>query len=57
MNINFGLFPPIPPIITDNGKKKKVKGKDRKKAMSDKALAALEIWLAENDIDAKKQTA
>ncbi|MGM0421769.1 MAG: methylenetetrahydrofolate--tRNA-(uracil(54)-C(5))-methyltransferase (FADH(2)-oxidizing) TrmFO [Pseudomonadota bacterium] len=57
MNINFGLFPPIPPIITENGKKKKVKGKDRKKAMSDKALAALEVWLAENDTDARKQTA
>lgn len=45
MNINFGLFPPIPPIIRENGKKKKVKGRDRKKAMSDRAFIALEDWL------------
>ena len=45
MNINFGLFPPIPPIVRENGKKKKVKGRDRKKAMSDRALIALEDWL------------
>lgn len=45
MNINFGLFPPIPPIIRENGKKKKVKGRDRKKAMSDRALASLDSWL------------
>lgn len=45
MNINFGLFPPIPPIIRENGKKKKVKGRDRKKAMSDRALASLDNWL------------
>ena len=28
-----------------NGKKKKVKGRDRKKAMSDRALQDLEDWL------------
>ena len=30
-----------------NGKKKKVKGRDRKKAMSDRALADLNVWLKE----------
>ena len=47
MNVNFGLFPPIPPIVRENGKKKKVKGRDRKKAMSDRALADLNVWLKE----------
>ena len=36
MNVNFGLFP-----LLD----KKVKGKDRKQAMSDRALADLATWL------------
>jgi len=36
MNVNFGLFPPLD---------KKVKGKDRKQAMSDRALAELTVWL------------
>jgi methylenetetrahydrofolate--tRNA-(uracil-5-)-methyltransferase len=36
MNVNFGLFPPL---------EKKVKGKDRKQAMSDRALADLAAWL------------
>ena len=38
MNVNFGLFPPLD---------KKVKGKDRKQAMSDRALADLAAWLGE----------
>ena len=38
MNVNFGLFPPLD---------KKVKGKDRKQAMSDRALADLAVWLGE----------
>jgi methylenetetrahydrofolate--tRNA-(uracil-5-)-methyltransferase len=38
MNINFGLFPPLPPG-------KKIKGKDRKQAMSERALAELAGWL------------
>jgi methylenetetrahydrofolate--tRNA-(uracil-5-)-methyltransferase len=36
MNVNFGLLPPLD---------KKVKGKDRKQAMSDRALADLAAWL------------
>ena len=49
MNVNFGLMPlpdkdmlaPIQP----NGKRKKLKGKDRKKAYSDRARADLDHWL------------
>jgi methylenetetrahydrofolate--tRNA-(uracil-5-)-methyltransferase len=40
MNINFGLFPPI----TVEGRKK-VKGRDRRAAMSARALADLDAWL------------
>ncbi len=45
MNINFGLFPPVDPTITVNGKRRKLKGKDRKKAYSDRALENIKIWL------------
>ncbi len=38
MNVNFGLFPPLPPG-------NKIKGKDRKQAMSERALADLSQWL------------
>ncbi len=41
MNVNFGLFPPVAP---PEGKRK-IKGRDRKKAMSDRALANLDQWL------------
>ncbi len=49
MNINFGLFPlpsddmlrPVQP----NGKRKKLKGKDRKKAYTTRALKDLDEWL------------
>ncbi len=39
MNINFGLFPPLE---TD------LKGRDRKKALSDRALADIDRWLDRN---------
>ena len=35
MNINFGLFPPF---------KHRLKGRERKKAHSDRALSELEVW-------------
>jgi len=38
MNVNFGLFPDLPP-------QPRVRGKDRKKAMSARALADLDQWL------------
>jgi methylenetetrahydrofolate--tRNA-(uracil-5-)-methyltransferase len=40
MNVNFGLFPPL-------ASPKKIKGKDRKQAMSTRALADLAEWLGE----------
>jgi methylenetetrahydrofolate--tRNA-(uracil-5-)-methyltransferase len=48
MNVNFGLFPPL-------SQSKKIKGKDRKQAMSERALDDLSAWLersapAENQI-------
>ncbi len=38
MNVNFGLFPPL-------SQAKKIKGKDRKQAMSERALDDLSGWL------------
>lgn len=40
MNVNFGLFPP-PPVPEG---KKKIKGKDRKKAYTSRALEDLQSW-------------
>lgn len=37
MNVNFGLFPPL-------SQAKKIKGKDRKQAMSERALEDLSAW-------------
>ncbi|UUX50109.1 methylenetetrahydrofolate--tRNA-(uracil(54)-C(5))-methyltransferase (FADH(2)-oxidizing) TrmFO [Nisaea acidiphila] len=47
MNVNFGLFPPVEPEITPNGKRRKLKGRDRKAAMAGRALRDLDAWLAE----------
>jgi methylenetetrahydrofolate--tRNA-(uracil-5-)-methyltransferase len=44
MNVNFGLFPEFPPEKTK--RPAKMRGKDRKQAMSARALADLEAWLA-----------
>ena len=47
MNINFGLFPPIPEAefpVQPNGKRKRLKGKDKKKAQADRALNAILPW-------------
>ena len=44
MNINFGLFPPIGSEITANGKKRRLKGRDRKQAMAARALADIQSW-------------
>lgn len=41
MNVNFGLFPPL-------SAPKKIKGKDRKQAMSERALDDLSTWLEKN---------
>ena len=42
MNVNFGLFPPI---NMRNEKGRRVKGRARKQAQSQRALASLEEWL------------
>ena len=42
MNVNFGLFPPI---SAKNEQGKRLKGRDRKAALSARALAALDQWL------------
>jgi methylenetetrahydrofolate--tRNA-(uracil-5-)-methyltransferase len=42
MNINFGLFPDL---AEDVGGKGKERGRLRKKALADRALADLEVWL------------
>ena len=49
MNVNFGLFPlPDNPFqIMPNGKRKKLKGKDRKKAYTDRAKKDLTDWINE----------
>lgn len=49
MNINFGLFPPptedMLRSVQPNGKRKKLKGKDRKKVYTQRALSDLNQWL------------
>jgi len=42
MNVNFGLFPPLPAIGEKRGKNR---GKDRKQLLSARALADLGVWL------------
>ena len=48
MNVNFGLFPPItPPRKDENSKKiKRLKGRDRKLAMAQRAQSDLTEWLS-----------
>jgi len=50
MNVNFGLFPvPENPYqIMPNGKRKKLKGKDRKKCYTDRARTDLATWINAN---------
>lgn len=56
MNINFGLFPPLDEQqfrpVQPNGKRKKLKGKDKKKAYTTRALADLDAWLKTDKIAA-----
>lgn len=47
MNINFGIFPTIKGETTANGKFRKIKGMDRKKAYCERALTAIDKWLEE----------
>ena len=50
MNINFGLFPEIEAM---NEKGRRLKGRDRKKALADRARADLESWLGAGRIAAE----
>ncbi|MEP6829591.1 MAG: methylenetetrahydrofolate--tRNA-(uracil(54)-C(5))-methyltransferase (FADH(2)-oxidizing) TrmFO [Rhizomicrobium sp.] len=43
MNVNFGLFPPL-------SQTKKIRGKDRKQAMSERALDELSAWLEKSTL-------
>lgn len=47
MNINFGIFPTIQGETTANGKFRKIKGMDRKKAYSERALSEINGWIEE----------
>ena len=42
MNVNFGLFPPLQNAGTG---KRRLRGRDRKRAYSQRALADLDLWL------------
>jgi len=46
MNVNFGLFPDLDDAEGLNEKGRRLKGKDRKQAMSDRARRDLKAWLA-----------
>jgi len=56
MNVNFGLFPPLekdqPLPLQPNGKRKKLRGKDKKKVVTSRALSDLNQWLKLNKIAA-----
>ncbi len=45
MNINFGLFPPIAPVVTANGKLRHLKGADKKEALCQRALSDVFSWI------------
>ena len=48
MNVNFGLFPEIAPEVLPNGKRKRLKGRDRKAALAARAIEDLETWKLSN---------
>jgi len=54
MNINFGLFPDID---ATNAKGRRAKGKDRKQAMSARAIEDLNEWLASSQFNKAKKAA
>lgn len=45
MNINFGLFPELPQVMTSKGKLRHLKGSEKKTALAARALKAVEGWL------------
>lgn len=49
MNINFGLFPELPKVLTAKGKLRYLKGTEKKAALTSRALTAAERWLNESN--------
>lgn len=47
MNVNFGLFPPLPETLTAKGKKKDKGGRERKAEMAARAREDLKPWLSQ----------
>ena len=47
-NINFGLFPELPNKINHKGKAIRLKGTEKKKALSERALDDLNAWINSN---------
>ena len=47
-NINFGLFPALPNKINHKGKTLRLKGIEKKKALSERALNELNAWINSN---------
>jgi methylenetetrahydrofolate--tRNA-(uracil-5-)-methyltransferase len=47
MNVNFGLFPPLPETLTAKGKKKDKGGRERKAEMAARAREDIKPWLAQ----------
>lgn len=47
MNINFGLFPELPKVMTAKGKMRYLKGTEKKAALTSRALISAERWLHE----------
>ena len=47
-NINFGLFPELPNKINHKGKTLRLKGTEKKKALSERALNDLNAWINSN---------
>ena len=45
MNINFGLFPTLEKTKTSNGKTRHLKGRERKMALSKRALTDIKVWI------------
>jgi folate-dependent tRNA-U54 methylase TrmFO/GidA len=44
MNINFGLFPALEKTKPINGKTRRLKGRERKMALSKRALTDIKVW-------------
>lgn len=49
MNVNFGLMPPPDLQITPNGKRRKLKGRERKEWMAARSLADMAAWIEDRN--------